>query len=223
MAINLIAMLTHNDKTVEDAQSVFEANKNIKVKCWGFKDVGISEKSAISLVQAMKEAGKITFLEPLVESEEECLKAVQLAIDCQFDYVIGMIFYKSSYELLKNTPVKYFPTCGKRAGLPRMLYGTVDSIIGDAQRIAADGANGICLSAYRYVDGDSEDMARRFVKEVGLPFIITGGIKDDHRLDFVKETKPWGFTIGSALFGSGFGGNKTIAEKLDYILDYLKD
>jgi len=37
MAINLIAMLTHNDKTVEHAQSVFEANKNSKVKCWGFK------------------------------------------------------------------------------------------------------------------------------------------------------------------------------------------
>jgi len=49
----------------------------------------------------MKEAGKTTFLEPLVESEEECLKAVQLAIDCQFDYVIGMTFYKSSYELLR--------------------------------------------------------------------------------------------------------------------------
>ena len=57
MDINLIAMLTQNDKTVKDAQSVFEANKNSKVKCWGFKDVGISEQDTISLVQAMKKAG----------------------------------------------------------------------------------------------------------------------------------------------------------------------
>ena len=222
MSINVIAMLTNNDKTVENALGIFEENKNSKVKCWGFKDVGISEKDTVALVQAMKKAGKTTFLEPLVESEQECLKAAQLAIDCCFDCVVGMTYYKSVYDLLKNTPIKYFPTCGKRAGIPRMLYGKVASIIGDAQRIAANGANGICLSVYRYVDGDPENMARRFIKELGVPFIITGGINDNHRLDFIKELKPWGFTIGSALFGAKFGGSNSISEKLDYVVDYLE-
>lgn len=98
MDINVLAMLTNHDKTVKDAYEVFEANKDSKVKCWGFKDIGIPEKDAIELIKKMKREGNVTLLEPLVESESECLKAAQLAIDCQFDYVIGMAFYESVHN-----------------------------------------------------------------------------------------------------------------------------
>lgn len=222
MAINVIAMLTNNDATVENALEVFKANKNSKTRYWGFKDIGISEENAKALVKAMKKASKTTFFEPLVEEEGESLKAAQFAIDCNFDYLIGNIFHQSVCDLVKKSPVKYFPTCGKREGTPRMLYGSVDSIIKDARRIIANGADGICLSVYRYADGDPEDMARRFVKELNAPFMITGSINDDHRLDFLRGLQPWGFTIGSALFRESFGGRNTIAEKLDYVVDYLR-
>ena len=223
MSVNLIAMLTNHDKTVPNAVEVFEENKGTKTNYWGFKDIGIELSEAKKLVERMKEEGKVTFLEPLVESEEDCLKAAQFAIDCKFEYMIGMEFYKSVADKLKGTGIKYFPTCGKRAGIPRMLYGTCQEIIDDTKEIlACDGVEGICLSVYRYQDGDPEEMAMEFLKNVDSPMIITGSIGNDERLEFVKNLKPWGFTIGSALFDDSFGHYDKIADKIDAIMEKLE-
>ncbi len=221
MGVRVIAMLTHNDKTIPDAQEVFEKNKQTKALCWGFKDIGIDVESSKQLVAKMKQAGKMTFLEPLVETEEECIAAAELAVLCKFEYLVGMAFYEKAADILKAGGVKYFPTCGKRAGLPRMLYGTVESIIADAKRILDYGVDGICLSVYRYKDGSPEDMAHEFVKQVNAPLIIAGGINNETRLDFVKALNPWGFTLGSALFTDDFGAERNPCEKLDYVKEYL--
>ena len=34
----LIVMLTHNDRTVENAREIFEQCKNTKARLWGFKE-----------------------------------------------------------------------------------------------------------------------------------------------------------------------------------------
>ena len=36
--LNLIVMLTNNDKTVDNAYEIFEKCKDSKAKCWGFKE-----------------------------------------------------------------------------------------------------------------------------------------------------------------------------------------
>lgn len=222
MGIKLIAMLTNHDKTVPDAVRVFEENKGSKTDCWGFKDIGIEIAEAQRLVERMKAEGKTTFMEPLVESEEECLKAAQFAIDCKFEYVVGMAFHESVAKKLAGTGIKYFPTCGRRAGIPRMLYGTHQEIIDDAKRILSyDGVDGICLSIYRYQDGDPEAMAMEFAESIDKPMIITGSISNDQRLEFVKKMKPWGFTIGSALFDDSFGHYEQISDKIDTLLAKL--
>lgn len=223
MPVNVIAMLTNNDKTVENALDIFERNRHSIVQCWGFKDIGIKLEDAVVLVEAMKAAGKTTFLEPLVETEEECLAAANFAVKCKFDYLVAMMFFESAWKVLRENNVKFIPTCGKRAGLPRKLYGTPESIIADAQRIASRGVDGIGLSVYRYVDGDPEEMARQFVRNVKIPMIISGSINSEKRLDFVKSLQPWGFTIGSALFDDSFCKERSIQEKLDYLQNYLKD
>ena len=69
----LIVMLTHNDRTVEDAIEVFEGAKDSKAKFWGFKEVGIPEDQMIDLVKRMKAAGKTTFLEVVDYTEEGCI------------------------------------------------------------------------------------------------------------------------------------------------------
>ena len=81
---------------------------------------------------------------------------------------------------------------------------------------------GICLSVYRYQDGDPEEMAMEFLKNVDSPMIITGSIGNDERLEFVKNLKPWGFTIGSALFDDSFGHYDKIADKIDAIMEKLE-
>lgn len=221
--IHVISMLTNHDKTIPNAQEVFEANKDTTVKCWGFKDVGIDQEKSARLVAAMQAAEKTTFLEPLVDDPEECLKAAQFAVDCGFDYLISMVYEERSAQLLKANGIKYFPTCGRREGLPRMLYGTYEEIIEDAKRILDKGVDGICLSIYRYVDGDPEKLVSEFLRQIDMPFIIAGGINNTERLDVVKKLSPWGFTIGSALFDSSFGDGNRIAEKLNDIKQYVEN
>lgn len=223
MSIQVIAMLTNNDQTVPDALSVFEANKHAKTNCWGFKDIGITAEDAVRLVAAMKAAGKTTFLEPLLEDEESCLSAANMAVNCGFDCVVSMVYNPRVADILRQGNVCYLPTCGRREGLPRMLYGTTDEIVADARDLIVNkGVEGICLSSYRYVDGNPEAMSLDFKEKVQAKLIISGGINDYKRLDFVKKLNPWGFTIGSALFAHKFGETLSIAEQLDMIQAYIE-
>ena len=57
----LIVMLTHNDRTVENAIEIFEACKDTKAKFWGFKEVGLPVDKMKQLCAMMKAAGKTTF------------------------------------------------------------------------------------------------------------------------------------------------------------------
>ncbi len=223
MSIKLIAFLTWDDQTVGNALEVFEESKMAPTNCWGFKDTGIEEEKAVQLLKKMKEAGKITFLESLVEKEQECLKATQFAIANKFDYLIGMAYYDSVNDILQDKPIKYFPTCGKRSGIPRMLHGTIDEVIADAKRIQQTGVDGLCLSAYRFTGGDPETLAQRFINELDVPVLITGSINSNKRLDAVKRLRPWGFTIGSAFFKHDFGKDLSFAEQIGKVVSYLEE
>lgn len=222
MGIEVIAMLTYNDQTIDNAIDIFEKNKDAKTSCWGFKDIGIDTQAARELVAAMKRAGKTTFLEPLLEDEDSCLNAANMAVKCGFDCVVSMVYNSKVQKILEEGHVAYLPTCGRREGLPRMLYGETCEIIADARDLLVNkGVEGTCLSVYRYVDGDPEKMALAFRKEIRSKLIVSGGINDYKRLDFIKRLQPWGFTIGSALFSHKFGEDLTIAQQLDLIWDYI--
>ena len=219
MGINLIAMLTNHDMTVPGAKSVFEENRSAKTGCWGFKDVGIELSDAKALVASMKAEGKTTFMEPLIESEEGCLEAAQFAIDCGFEYVIGMEFYESVAQKLKGTGIQYFPTCGRRAGIPRMLYGTVQEIIDDAKGLLAKGVSGIDLLAFRHQDGAG--LARAYCQQIDKPVVIAGSINSPARIDFINEINPWAFTMGSALFTENFAKGEGFRKNLQVVVDYM--
>lgn len=221
--IRVITMLTKDDMTISNAISVFDSNKQAKTPCWGFKDVNISFDEAEKLGAKIRSSGKEFFLESLVNNVEDGIKVAKLALKLQPDYLISMEYYPEVHAMLKDTNIKLMPTCGRRAGSPRrMLYGSIQEIIDDANRIADKGVAGITLSVFRYVDGDPIELTSRFVKAVKVPLIVSGSINSEERLDFIKKVNPWGFTCGTALFDDSFGSNRTIAEKLDYIGDYLQ-
>lgn len=224
MTINLISMLTWNDKTVSNALEVFEKSKFIPgAICWGFKDMGIEKINAEELARSMKLAGKITFYESLVEKEDKCIEAAKFALDNKFNYLIGMPFFHSVQEFLRKTSIKYFPTCGRRSGVSRMLHGTIEDIINDGLKLQENGIDGICLSMYRFTGGDPEELAERFMKIINIPVIISGTIDSYSRLNTVKKLKPWGFTVGSAFFNKKFGEemNSSFTEQINKVLDCL--
>ena len=78
--LNLIVMLTHNDRTVENAYEIFEKCKYSKAKFWGFKEKPLSLNQMKKLYKYMKENGKTTFLEVVEYTEKEGLKGAKTAV-----------------------------------------------------------------------------------------------------------------------------------------------
>jgi len=220
--MNMIVMLTNHDKTVNNAIELFEDCKNIPVEHWGFKNVGLPVVQMKKLVGNMKNAKKKTFLEVVSYTEEECIEATKLAIECEFDYLMGTMFFQSVYDLLKDKPIKYMPFCGKVSGSPSVLEGSIDEIIAHAKSIKEKNVYGLDILAYRYT-GDPEELAQKFIKEINLPVIIAGGISSFGKLEKVKKLNPWGFTIGSAFFDKKFIKGGSFIEQIESIVKYLEN
>ena len=220
MGPNLITMLTYHDQTVPDALAVFDQCRDLPVDYWGFKDVGLPVREMKKLVAAMKDASKIAFLEVVRYSEEECLASAKLAVACGFDYLAGTIFHPLVHEFLRDSPINYFPFCGKVSGSPSVLDGRISEIIDEAKEIERLGVEGFDLLAYRYV-GDGEELARQFIRAVKVPVIVAGSIDSFKRLDRVRELCPWGFTIGSAFFDERFIPGAPFREQIRKVTEYL--
>jgi len=220
MNSNLILMLTKNDKTVKDAIDVFDQCKELPVKYWGFKNVGIPKDQMKILVNKMKEAGKTTCLEVVSYSEEECMAGAKLAVDFNFDYLMGTVYYKSVHDFIKKNTINYFPFCGKISGSPSILEGTYDEIIEDARQLIAKGIKGFDILAFRHVK-DGEKLARLFCKAINVPVVIAGSIDSYDKINLIDDINPWGFTMGTALFQKKFEANGSVKRNLELVVEYM--
>ena len=219
MESNIIIMLTHNDQTVKNALSVFETSKDLPVAFWGFKDVGLERAEMKKLVDAMKQAGKTTFLEVVSYSEEACMEGAKTAVDLGFDYLMGTVYHKSVFDYLKTQQIKFLPFCGKVYGSPSVLEGTIDEVIADAESLLEKGVDGIDLLAFRHENGAS--LAEAYCLRVDKPVVIAGSINSPERLEFISRINPWGFTMGSALFTENFAPGESFRKNLEVVIDCM--
>lgn len=213
MNAKLIVMLTHHDKTVVNAKEVFETVKDLPVQCWGFKDVGLPREQMAELLDAMKAAGKTTYLEVVSYSEEECMRGAKLAVELGYDCLMGTIFYPSVWEYLKKSNIKYMPFVGKVHGSPSVLEGSVAEIIDEGRKLAAEGVYGFDILAFRHVE-DPEKLAKEFVGAMEVPVVIAGSINSRERMKFVEDIGAYGFTMGSALFEKDFVSDGSFRDNL---------
>lgn len=217
----LIVMLTHNDKTVENAVEVFEGAKNSKAKYWGFKEVGIPEEQMIDLVQRMKTAGKTTFLEVVDYTEEGCVAGAECAVRCGFDVLMGTMYFDSVKAIADAAGIKYMPFVGHITGRPSVLEGTIEGMIHEANSLVEEkGVTGFDLLGYRFT-GDAVKLNAEFVKNVKGDVCLAGSVASFQRLDEVRSTGAWAFTIGGAFFENKFGAGKSFAEQIDIVVDYM--
>lgn len=219
MKSQIIIMLTHNDQTVKNALEVFETCKDLPIKYWGFKDVGLEKEKMVELINAMKAAGKTTFLEVVTYSEEECMNGAKLAVELGFDYLMGTIFYDSVYQYLKEQGIKYLPFCGKVHGSPSILEGTFDEIIEDAQSMLDKGVYGIDILAFRHAQG--AELAREYCTRIDKPVVVAGSINSPERIRFINEINPWAFTMGSALFTENFAPGESFRKNLELVIECM--
>lgn len=214
-------MLTNHDVTVKDAYEIFEECKDIEeVKYWGFKNVGLPKEEMKRLVQAMKAAGKTTFLEVVTYDEASCMEAAKICIDCGFDTLMGTVYYESVHQYLNEHHMEYSPFVGKVSGSPSILEGTNEEIIQNAKDLMAKGITDFDILAYRHVV-DGEKLAREFCAAIDAKVTIAGSISDYERIDTMFDIGPWGYTMGSALFSKNFVPNGTFRENLQAVADYM--
>ncbi|MEJ2559522.1 MAG: hypothetical protein P8186_25565, partial [Anaerolineae bacterium] len=150
MAPELIVMLTYNDKTVENALELFEETKNLPVKHWGFKDIGLPAKRMGQVANSMRQAGKTTYLEVVSLSEAEGLRGAKLAVDLGFDVLMGTVFFDSINDYLRDKAVKYYPFPGHVHSHPSILDGSIEEIVAHTQYLRSQQVDGMDLLTYRY-------------------------------------------------------------------------
>lgn len=220
MVPEIIIMLTHHDVTVKNAAEIFEECKDLPVKYWGFKNVGLPKDEMKALAKAMKDAGKTTFLEVVTYDEASCLDGAQTAIDCGFDCLMGTLYYDSVAKLLKDNNMDYMPFVGKVSGSPSILEGSNEEIIANAKELMAKGITGFDILAYRHVI-DGEKLAREFCAAVDAKICIAGSISSYERIDTMFDIGPWTFTMGSALFDKKFVPSGSFYENLEAVANYM--
>lgn len=222
MKPELIVMLTHNDKTVENAIALFDTLKDSPVQHWGFKDVGLKKDEMEKLVTHMKSAGKTTYLEVVSLSEAEGLSGADLALNCGFDILMGTVFFDSIHALLKDSPVKYYPFIGHVYGHPSILDGKIEDIAQETKLLEAKGLDGFDLLTYRYT-GNAPELLKAVVKATKkVPVVSAGSIDTFDRIAEVRDTGAWGFTIGTAFFEKKFVPDGSFRDNMMAVWDWVQ-
>ena len=217
--LDLVVMLTHNDKTVLDAYDVFDRCKDSKARYFGFKEEPLAIDEMRRLYNFMKECGKQTVLEVVVYSEEEGLRGAQMAYACGCDYLMGTMYYDSINDFCQKHNMKYMPFVGRVIDRPSILEGTIDGMIYEANELLKKGVYGFDLLGYRFT-GNPVELNKRFVQGVNAPVCIAGSVNSYQRLDELKDANPASFTIGGAFFENKFGNDFT--EQIDKVCDYVR-
>jgi hypothetical protein len=217
----LIIMLTHHDKTVPEALELFQRTKDYPITHWGFKDVGISPEEMQTVVTAMKDAGKITFLEVVSLSEEEGLRGARLAVDLGFDILMGTVYYPSIREYLEDKSIRYYPFPGHVHSHPSILDGTMEEIVAHACALEAYGVHGLDLLTYRYL-GNASGLLSQVVQSTHIPVVSAGSIASFERITEVWDSGAWGFTIGSAFFDRQFVPDGSFEENVWAVCNWLE-
>lgn len=217
---NLIVMLTYNDKTVAEAYRIFDQAKESKAQIWGFKEEGISSADMKELFAYMKRCGKITALEVVAYTEEECIKGAELAKECNCDILMGTKYYDSVNLICKNAGLKYLPFIGDVYDRPSILSGSYDEMLREIDLLDKNGVFGADLLSYRY-DGDVDSLNKTVIGSSNLPICIAGSIDSYEKLDVIKKLSPWAFTIGSAFFENRFGDS--FEQQINTVYNYINE
>ena len=190
-------MLTRDDRTLPDAQSIWEDVASVGVTHVGCKDVGLPEPQLAAFLSAVRAAGHTTYLEVVSETPEDELRSAEVALRVAPDYLIGGTQVEPVMRLIAGSGMKYFPYVGRIVGHPCLLRGSIDEICEDARRVEQQGADGINLLAYRY-DGDVPDLVRAVSEATSLPLICAGSVDSIARIEELRDLGVWAFTIGTA-------------------------
>jgi len=187
-----VFMLTHGDRTVEDAAEVVPELAETGLRYIGFKDVGADASRQRELTSLAHDAGFEVMLEVVSTSKEEELSSLRSAVMAGVDWVLGGTHASDGAGILPDA-VRYCPFPGRVIDHPSVLLGTIDEIAGYAERLTAlDHVSGLDLLAYRHPTADHEALIREVVRRSSGPVIVAGSIASIDRVLAGCEAGAWG-------------------------------
>ena len=210
-----IFMLTHHDRTLENALDVYDGIRDLPLRYVGFKDVGVPHDTLRELARRMHADGREVMLEVVSEEAADELRSVSVACDIGVDWVLGGTHPDEALEAIGTTHVRYCPFPGRVIGHPSLLRGSADEIATSARALTArTGVHGLDLLAYRY-DGDVEAMTAQVIAAADGPVIAAGSVDSVERIRTLGRLGAWGFTIGGAIFEGRLPAGPSVREQLE--------
>jgi hypothetical protein len=218
LVAHFVFMLTHGDRTVDNAAEIVPTLADSGLRYIGFKDVGADLGTQRKLTALAHDAGFEVMLEVVSTSKEEELSSLRSAAQAGVDWVLGGTHGAETAGMLPDG-VRYCPFPGRVVDHPSVLLGTVDEIAADAKRLTAlDHVSGLDLLAYRHPTADILELIRTVTAASSGPVIVAGSIASIDRAVAVGRAGAWGYTIGSAIFDGLLPGAPSIADQVRRVL-----
>ncbi len=217
---HFVFMLTHGDRTVDNAAEIMPTLADTGLRYIGFKDVGADLARQRQLVGLAHDAGFEVMLEVVSTSKEAELSSLRSAAEAGFDWVLGGTHGAETAGMLPDN-VRYCPFPGRVVDHPSVLLGAVDEIAADAERLTAlDHVSGLDLLAYRHSTADPLELIREVTAASSGPVIVAGSIDGIDRAIAVSEAGAWGYTIGTAIFDGLLPGAPSIADQVRRVVEH---
>jgi len=187
---------------------------------WGFKDVGLPPSKMKTVYDAMRAAGKTTFLEVVSLSEKEGLDGARTRRRAgrRLPHGNGLLRLDQRVRQGERSQIPAF--CRTRSQSPQHPRRRDRR---DRGRRATARGKGCCrprsadLSARRRcgeaVEGSGQGVA--------FPVVSAGSIESYRRIAEVWDAGAWGFTMGTALFDRAFVPDGTLSDNILAVCDWL--
>lgn len=216
---HFVFMLTHDDRTVDNAAEIVPLLADTGLRYIGFKDVGADLVRQRELVALAHDAGFEVMLEVVSTSKEAEMASLRSAAMAGFDWVLGGTHADETAGMLPDE-VRYCPFPGRVVDHPSVLLGEIEEIAADAERLTAlDHVSGLDLLAYRHPTADRLELIRAVTARSSGPVIVAGSIASVERAVAVGDAGAWGYTIGTAIFDGLLPGAPSIAEQVRHVVE----
>lgn len=219
-----IFMLTRNDSTIPDALERLDDVLAAGIKHIGFKDIGMPIEYLMLLSNKIKASGGTVYLEVVSLDEASEVNSALAAIKLDVDVLMGGTRPSIILPIIKNKNILYFPFCGKVAGHPSILLGSISEIVEHAKQISnIEGVDGIDILAYRF-KGNVPQLIKSVCSSINKPVYIAGSIDSKARIQSVIEGGGAGFTIGTAALDNLFATDKPgLCNQLNIITNLINE
>ena len=202
--MNFILMLTRNDRTIDDAQTVVEAALELGIRHIGFKDVGVSTATMRALVQQIRDGGGTSYFEVVSTTSDAIARSLETGRALGVDRILGGTDLAAAARVLGDL-AGYFPFPGRPIDHPTRLAGSPELVAEHTRAAREVGCGGVDLLAYRATEAEPIELVRaaRHALADGT-LIVAGSVNSPRRIHALAAAGVDAFTIGSAIFDGSF-------------------